>query len=486
MRKVLILSMALIAMFVTSCDLSQSSNPAKFYVAGSVTEGDVIEFIVTAENQKADYIVGLIDQTILNSIGGQSGLVDYVGEIIANTPDLQILNGPSTHPYPGLQPIINWYLYVAQVSNGKLVGTPELSNATRIYTPYVEYISKEWIIPQAISDNGLWLVGAATGNTSYIIDRIYDKTYEDVKVITGAALHDVSDNGVAYGEDVDGQKPMKYEDGNLEVVTLFDGSEGAVNAVSPDGSKYYGYYMAESLQNAGMRPFVCENGVYKDLSIEGGKSLSYIDDDTQDTAYCYIKGAVVVSCASNGVLAGYGLDDGPMFEQSVFWSQDGKMKVIGEGRMHYHFEWSAPAADYVYGNKFTYVSPNGKYISGICTKSYDEIGSDVLMPYLYNVETGELFLADEDQCAAYSTLRVDCVTSDGLVCLSDVVTQLAENPLVWTPESGLMLLELYLENIYGSIEPEMKGSVATTTLDGKTFVLGYDTEEGTKTSIYTF
>ncbi len=458
-------------------------------VNGYATEGDVIEFVVTPDNADAPYVVGLLEEADVVAMGGEAGLAEYISAQVTSSSKTH--KGANTFSYPGLQPLVKWYLYAAYVKDGSMAGTPTLSPAVRIYQPYSEYLSKQFCIPVAISDNGLWIVATYNG-ASFIFDRAYNDVTYDFGV-ESLILSDIDDNGIAYGE-IDGA-PIRIVEGEVEYISLPDGATGGgVHAVSPDGSKYYGWYLAPgtSLQDGGFKPYVCDNGQFSDLSLEGSHSFSYIDNNTNDTAYLKIVGGSVNlgQCAANGALAGYGLDNGFGWEQGVVWYPDGTFKVIGEGRMFIDFSWDYPGSEYIYGDMTTRISPNGKYAAGICFRSYEDVNiPEVKIPFIYNMETGEILQAEESECTNFMQLRVDGVSSKGYVFLSDAAYLNGDIPYVWTPETGIMALQSFLENQYGTIEPAMKGSVTGTTLDGDTYMLAYDVESpeaGTLTSIYTF
>ncbi len=488
MKKLLILVTALIALAAVSCTELPDSG-SKFTIVGNTTEGDIVEFFVTPSDQNISYVVGLLEESVLMEIGGEAGLVSFVSQQVSSASNTH--SGTKNFSYPGLQPIVKWYLYAAEVENGSVVGAPTLSAAVRIYEPYSEYLCEQFCVPVAISDNGLYIVGTYNGASF-----VYDRAFKDAVYVKAESsiLVDVDDYGVAYGE-IDGA-PISVTNAEPKFINLPQGaSTGGVHAVSPDGSKYYGWYIkaGEALNDGKIKPFVCDNGEFRNLSIEGSKSFSYIDNKTNDTAYCDIIGASVNlgQCAANGALAGYALDNGPCWEQGVVWYPDGTFKVIGEGKMFYDFSWSYPGCEYIFGDsQSNRISPNGKYAAGICVRSYEDIDlPTVLIPYIYNMETGELLMAEESECTPFKSLKVDGVSSKGYVFLSDVEYLQGDIPYVWTPESGIMTLEGFLENIYGSVDPTMKGSVRGTSLDGDTYILGYDVESpkaGTLTSIYTF
>ncbi len=490
MKKFLILIMAAVAAVAVSCtENPNGASGSMLSINGYATDADIIEFIVTPDNSNAPYVVGLLEEADIEAMGGEAGLADYVAQQVSSSSKTQ--KGANTFSYPGLQPLVKWYLYAAYVKDGSLVGTPSLSPAVRIYEPYSEYLCKQFCVPVAMSDNGLWIVATYNG-VSFIYDRAYnDVSYLDVET---SILVDVDNNGIAYGE-IDGA-PIRVVDGEIEYLSLPTGSSsGGVHAVSPDGSKYYGWYLKSgtSLEDGSFLPYVCDNGQFRDLSLEGSKSFSYIDNNTNDTAYLDIVGGSVnmAQCAANGAAAGYGLDNGVAWEQGVVWYPDGTFKVLGEGRMFFDFSWDYPGVEYIYGDITTRISPNGRYAAGICFRSYEDISIPMVhIPFIYDMETGELFQAEESQCSMFTSLRIDGVSSKGYVFLSDAAYLSGDIPLVWTPETnGIVALESFLENEYGSIEPTMKGSVYSTTLDGDTYMLSYDVESpepGTLTSIYTF
>ncbi len=467
------LSLLLIYVFAIIASCSPAADESGFSINTSIGEDGIVEFIVSPTNADATYIVGLLNEDVLVEMGGPSSVTGYINALVASTEDLQTYTGVSVHPYEGLTKYTNWYLYVAQVHKGSLVGTPVLSDNVRIINPYTEYLSEIWGVPVAVSDNGLWVAGAANGNFSFL----YDVVNGEGKTLEGGAFWDVTDLGVCYGQDIDAQKPVKYEDGEFSFVSLDNGAQGDAMAVTPDGSKVFGWYGSDF---ASFAPYVIDNGTFKELSREGSTGISYIDDKTGETMHCKIIAACVRNCAANGAAAGYGLDDGPCREQSVVWKADGTFKVIGEGRMMWNFDWNI--AEYIFGGMETVISPDGRYAAASCEKYGANIGDEASFPFLYDIEADEIIMPSDEDIADMNGMGVVAVSNDGAIYLNAGAT-----PCVWTREAGVISLQMYLEDIYGHFEPEMKGSIlADVSADGRTFVLYSYAEEGTVTQIYCF
>ncbi len=461
-----------------SCSHLSEAQLSDFLVVGAVGDEGMVEFIVRPSNPDATYIVGLVDENNMSEMGGKDGVREYIEESLANGYVGAVYTDMSVHTYPNLTKYVNWYLYVAQVHNDQLVGDVAYSNATRIYSPYLEYkYPSAWSTATAISANGLWVVGAANGNNAFL----YDVVAEKGENLFGGALSDVTNDGVCYGQDVEMQKPVKYENGKFSYVPLPDNRQGDAITVTSDGSKVYGWC---SSPKRIFMPYVVDNGEFRELSLEGSFGVGYMREGSDVVEETHIVAARVGSCADNGAAAGYGLDSGPMLEQGVVWKADGTFKVIGEGQMV--FDEHSYTCNMIFGGYHTVISRDGTYAAskvGRHDGGFEPVNS---YPYLYDIEADQFIFPSDDDKMDMAGLSVCCVGNDGTLYLTD-----GSSGYIWRQDMGVMNLQYYMENIYGSIEPKMVGRLVDVSADGKTFVFCQGLEDAvegayTLTRIYIF
>ncbi len=473
MKKLLILGAAIFALLATACTTSEQST---FTIYGEAKDGNVIEFIVTSSVPEATYVCGLLTQEIVDVIGGEAGLTSFVNTQLANTSSIELHTGPYTFSFEA-EPLAYYYYYVAQVDKDKLVGTPVLSEGVRIELPYKRIIPQLPMVASSISDNGTWVVGNQA-NISFVYNRVTDVLTE----IPGVTLYDISDNGVAVGMIDESYIPVTYEDGEIITVTLAEGAtQGSIHSITPDGGKMFGYMFLEPTADNPLAnvPIVIENGVVSYLSLD-----AYIFDESKACGGSTVLG----SCGSNGAVSGYIVDQKHMWECGAVWKADGELVIIGAEHCNYVPE--IMFYDFMYGDMFTRISPNGRWVAGVATKFEGGDGYTPMeyLPFLYDVETGELFKGDEDDFNII--MKVTGVSNDGLVFISDAVTGVSESEtMVWTAGGVLENLQYLLEDKYGvTVEQPMIGDVISTTADGRTFVISGYTEEGggVYTDIYSF
>ncbi len=479
MKQILIIALAVMSVLFVSCDLKYSE-PADFKILSTVGEDGMVEFIVTTSNQDITYIIGLVDDVNMADMGGKDGIREYVIESLASNTFGSVYTGSSVYTYTNLTKYVYWYFYVAQIHEGRLVGDLIYSAPTRIFSPYLEYrYPSAWSTANAVSDNGLWVVGAANGNEAFL----YDVVKESGQNLTGGALSCVTNEGVCYGQDVVMQLPVKYENGKFTAIMLPGNRQGDAMAVTADGSKFYGWCSASGRMFV---PYVVDNGEFKELSMEGSTGISYLDPDTKDTVHCGMMAARVGTCANNGAAAGYAIASGPDpgFEQGVIWKADGAFKVIGERKMFY--DLNSGVVDYMFGGYHTAISPDGKYAASHFSVSGFDVFSESSGVYLYDIETDEIILPSEDDMIDMAGLSVCCVANDGTIYLTG-----AGEPYMWRQDLGVWSLHLYLESIYGPFQPKMTGRLVDVSANGKTFVLCQGMEDAlegayTVTKIFNF
>ncbi len=476
MKKILILVAAMFAMTLTSCE--PEGGASKLSIMGTATSDGVIEFIVTTSSPRTTYICGLLPETILTSIGGESQLPAYINTQLSNNPEIH--TGHYAYSFSG-DPLAVYYYYAAEVKGGKMVGAPVLSEGVKSNIPYKRITSD--MVAFNISDNGIYVVGNSE-NKSFIYNRATDEN----KIIEGANLYDISNDGIAVGINNDNFMPVIYDiaDGEIVPVSLpEDCTSGALHGISPDGTKYYGYAMYPATQSNPMpyRPMVIDNGTFQLLSIEGtifGNSSAI----TGSVSQCAV--------ASNGYSAGYIYDAKYGTYSGVIWDAEGEMTIIGSNVAGVDSESGLPT--HIFRGMFTRISPNGQWVASEVEDYQSNEWGDVY-PYLYNNENFELTIGNTDESILnYPTFTVSAVSDDGLVYISDTDMGLSENaPLIWTKDGLFTTLETYLLDTYGiamadySDDEIINGTVVATADGGRTLVIsGYPGDGTIFTDIYSF
>lgn len=428
-----------------------------FDIQMNLNENDLKVKVVPSEAE-ATYFVTLLDKKQFDEIGGETGLLSYVDGVIAGG-EFDLRRGEVELEFNDLFWQNRYYLCAVQVADKAAYGTPAFAE-TSLFRKQVSFIAELIAAPVAISDNGRYVVGNFTEN-SYI----YDIYTDELKELEGLILHDIADDGTAYGTDLS-KYPVIYKNGEVTPVSVSgDVAEASFYGVSPDGSKAVGY-TADAAYN--FTAFVYENGTVKTLEIGNGP-------DGQPAAMGVARGI-----GSNGVINGYVLDANWM-EVSALWGADYTYDMYVGPSM----EWNETSAwwRYIYGSMLNYISPNGRFIIGNITDCGEDGWGATLYTYVYNTETKEMhsFLTSD-----YQDMRADAVTSDGLFFLSDVTMGFSSVPYVSELDgSGVKTLESYLKDKFGyePLEP-MAGSIIATSSDGKTLVGGNAKDGQFVTNIY--
>jgi hypothetical protein len=183
------------------------------------------------------------------------------------------------------------------------------------------------------------------------------------------------------------------------------------------------------------------------------------------------------------VIAGYGLMDSDYSEVSVAWNlPDGSDRVLGKDLMDVNSEtefWN-----YIYGDMFTYVSPNGKYIASNLSDFTEGFMGAVEYAYLYDVEADEFITIDDPAIHNYP---VDGVMSNGDVFFKNVPYGLGDHPYVYSKsDATVYTLKEYMKVKYGyETENPVEGSLITVSDDCKIFVTcTYGDNTGYVTNIF--
>lgn len=458
--------MTLLVSVLTGCEKTPELPPvADLTISYAVVENS-IEFTVSSSEPDQVYTVGLLTGEELEGIGGKDGLASYVSNLIATASPLELFSGDAVVKYEDLQWFGTYYAFAAQINENALYGEPVLSDAVTLVKSYIEFSTESPICPASISDNGRYVVG------NFVEDSyVYDLFTDELVIVEGATLYDITDDGVAYGNG-SSNMPVKYENGEIvDIQAPAVAQEACIMSITPDGSKGVGYMANEMYMFV---PIVYQNGTISEMALGVGP------EGTQAI------GGAGKGIASNGVAAGY-LITSDYLEVSAVWDAAGNCEAIGNDYAHFdeeYYFW-----DIVYGNMFTYISPNGKYVSAIRTVPGDTPWNQSYLPFLYDVETGEMNSVTEEECNGYNVMRVDAVSSDGLVFLSDTDMGFSSIPYVYSAGNGVEPLQDYVERTYGvTLEADMNGTVIATSYDGKKMVLGnINMTDGTyKTMIYCF
>lgn len=454
--KFLIYAVAALALSV-ACqpkDNAEQLEEATFELGIAVEENDLTLTVVPSDDD-AVYVAGIIMEDDWKSMGGQDGLVAYIEESISNGGEL--VSGTYTKPYGDLFWQTVYYVYAAQIDEGVVFGTPVVEE-TEIYRPFIEFAPEGLVIgPSAISDNGLWVVGC-----SDVESYIYDVRRDSLIVITGPALYDVTDNGVAYG--TSGPYPTIWEKGDLTDITAVpEGSDdNCFFSVTPDGKTAVGY----SMEGNDMTPIIYENGV---ISI-----LPYDEDPSGAKATM----AVASRIGSNGYITGYILDSTYM-EVGCAWNPAHEYDLYTADLMI----WNDGFAFWedIYGGLVNYISPNGKYITGERTDTGDDGWASDMYAYVFDTETREVYDVPR------MSYRPDYVTSQGLLFLADVDMGVSTQPYVYDIHTETFsTLADYAKNNW-NYSPEgltMQGSVVGASEDGKRLLVNFAADGTYKTAIY--
>jgi len=278
---------------------------------------------------------------------------------------------------------------------------------------FVNFSFNEGISLTAMSDNGLWAVAKGVAEDATIDANPYlldvaagteTKLLTETELGNGATggAYDVTDDGKTVVGTYDGH-PARYRDGKWETLKGPDGEElaGRAQFVTPDG-RYIAGTVSGGATPDGLsiseHPAFWDNGVY--VALQG---LPAKDAVGQDKGMCRVismsaDGNVLALCLSFSY-PGYGLccyvyDRRTQQAALVGKEHTANGSFVETVSLSYNGKWATGAYYEI------------KEIEGAAYADEREI------PYLYNVETGEmtLYSGEED-----TDLNGDVVTDDGMV-----------------------------------------------------------------------
>ena len=476
MKKSLLSTLFIITalIFAVACqksDVPEETPVAEFSVVLN-SVGRTIEVGVTPSDSTIYYTFGLISQEEYDACGGNNeGLVAFISEKIASGEALYV-QGVGSAEFDDLLYLSTYYGYAVQLDVKDNVAT--VNGEPSMVSKYLknEYVSFEpaelTVAPFAISDNGYFVVGNFQDG-SYL----YDVRRDSLTIIPAIGLNDITDEGVAYGQELTSKEAVIYSNGEITYVPVPAGAtEICFNAVNSKGEKVVGYYMDETYKFV---PFVYENSTIKNLSLPIGA-------DGRQLAMAAAKGI-----GANGVISGYGLLTSDYTEVSALWNlPDGSDMVVGADLMEMTYDDEADMDFWncVYGGMFTYISPDGKYVASKYADYTEGVWHPKDYAYLYDVEAGELITITDSNI---QNLRVDGVMSNGDIFFADVPYGLSSQPYVYSvDDEKLYTLKEYFEVKYGYTAVDtIEGSLIAVSQDRNIFVTSsYGEGSGYVTNIF--
>lgn len=446
-----------------SCDRNDNTVVISDFEISVAQDGNTVRVTVDPSDEGVSYSTGIIMEDDYATIG-EDGLASYVTELLSSGAAIE--QGVSNELYQDLLWQTTYYVYVAQVDNGTVVGTPVIESV-RTYRAYVEFEPEGMIIaPQAISDNGLWVVGNYNDGTtpnSYI----YDVRRDSLEIVEGVILYDITDDGAAYG--MDRINPIIYKNGEKTSITAPAGAaESGFYAVTPDGSVAVGYSMTEAMENSAI---IYENGTLSTLT----------GTDLTDHAPA---GIVAKGIGSNGNIAGYLVDFETYFELGCCWTGEAhEFSLFPKDHMVWNDELMGGTYEKRYGDLGMYISPDGRYLASI-VEIKDSWDYMPLRPYVYDLQEGKIY----ETTSSYDEYRPCAITSDGLVILADKMMGVSEVPYVYDIHTGEgQTFEAYASATYGYSVPAgvtIQGSILAVDAAARVFVGNYLGDSSYITAIY--
>ncbi|MBR5249630.1 MAG: hypothetical protein IKV28_03475 [Bacteroidales bacterium] len=408
-----------------------------------------VEIIPSINDQP--YFFGILDEKEYQALGQNSeeGFINWANNLLSSPLCPELYSGQYSSEFTDLLWNREYCIFAAQIIENKVHGTPVLK-AHKVYRASMTYSPQgAWIAPAYLSDNGDYVVGNYEGSF------IYHLPTDSISFIQGTSLYDITDNGIAYGQDETGY-PVRIENGELHFMelTYATSTEGSIFAVSPDGSLAAGYQFVDSWN---IQPLYYRNNEIVEL--ETGTDINGIP-----TAMACVKGI-----ASNGNMTGYLLDENYV-EMGCMWDGEGNFDLYIEPFMVWNGninQWKT-----LFGTMFNYISPNGRYIASMLIE-YSNTGlTNTYYPYVYDCVEKEMYVIRDPQ--AKDMLRVDCVDNDGIVYLSDVDHGYSSVPFCYDVRNQKFYkVEDFWKEKY-DYEPDrtIVGTILAVSDDGKTYLAG--------------
>lgn len=449
---------------VISCDKTDPREEESTFEIGVAQENNSISLNIVPSNTAAEYVAGLV---IEDEYPGEEGLTAWIEQRVAEGTDV-----PFSGNWSGLFSDLFWhtkyYAYVAQIYEGKVVGTPDVKEQL-VYRPYVEFAPEGAVIaPIAVSDNGQWVVGNFNDGTSPV-SYIYDVRRDKLTTVEGVLFYDVADDGTAYGKDL--MVPIIYKDGEITTVTAPSGAmETGFYGVTPDGSVAVGYSMDEMWNNNAV---IYENGTLGNLTGTdlNGKTPA---------------GIVAKGIGSNGNIAGYLIDYDTFAEVGCLWTGAAHtFDLFPKDMMVWNQDLldGGGAFEKRYGDLEIKISPDGRYLAGYVyiTESWEYMPQ---FAYVYDTETKNMYEISDD---AYSGWRPCAVTSDGVLFLANVSMGISDQPYVYDISTGSVQTFAEYASAKCGYDPEgvnIQGSVLAVSEDASVIVGNYADDSAFYTTIY--
>lgn len=326
-----------------------------------------------------------------------------------------------------------------------------------------------WDAPRTISDNGRWVIGVSGIESSYMWNTM-TKEYEyfagDETISFN--LYDITDEGMAVGSH--NEFPATHKNGewtNMESPDKWRYS--SIMSVTPDGSRMAGWGNKNGYKSACAwidgTPFELKMPA---LDPEGKLPQSVSAEKIS---------------ADGTVIIGFSRNDMGRYGTGVIWRNFGEDPSTAQPEVI--FEDSIKAQKWLFYNIMD-ISPNGKWIAGICAVLKQVEGEEpgvmdgIVYLYRYNLETEKMEIIEdvEDIDPGMGDGGVTCVDDLGTV-FSYGLPQAASNPCTrscWVSKRGEASQSLgdYIKNVYGGNEfvdrLDFPGTVSSISADGKIMV----------------
>lgn len=468
MKKILFgLVSVIIIPLILSCDRTPKEPELLDLVITMLPQGtDMVIEIVPSEEETAYTFFSMPTETFNKECAEESQLTSYINTKLSSG-ELKDIKGVHRETMTDLGYFSSWTVVAAQTFNGALFGKPVVKTAST-FRDFVSFDAGNMMCPSAISDNGLWVVGSGA-ESSFVYDVVNDSLIIKESVV----LNDISDNGIACGYTKTNSEAYIFNvvENKEEFFTFDNAAEASFMGISYDGTTCVGYVMDSKTSN-----FTAI--LYEDEGIL--TNLSAPKDPKEGAA---VDIYIARNIAQNGIIVGYLVENETSAEMSCQWNPTttGYEPFSGYGtKWNDEFSWW----DDIYGSMFTYISPDGRFVSSAITDTGTDGWSSDVYAFMYDTESKVAKPFINSDILNY---RVDCVTSDGVILLSDAQMGLSSVPFVYTEEGGKATLQSYLAGkyAYDFTDRDISGSCIGVSLDCKKYLTAeYNDAAGYTTKIY--